>query len=366
MKLIYCTPFLLLASSRRILKHKADPNITPEEEAKQLLKERQEKHKGGAEALNQAMFEDGDYYDDYDENWDYDNEEEEGFNPDHDPRDDGSDHDHKARTVLQKMDKDKDGSVSHEELMFWVFRAFHVVDVHDLAEDDFKSMDKDSDGKLAWDEYVTYFYEGAKSFKEKADNTESYIYNREFNRVSNRFYTAAELSGWSKLKPTTSLNLAQYKHFMNPFKVKTFLEKFKTMALKTVDADKDGAISREEFDADWVSKPSDYDAVHKDEQANNLSENYELYHFLRDESRLFHNCDINQNGKLEKEELSFWLSPNLVQLARDEVELLYELCGHDTVKDGLKLSFDEIMKISESWIDQTSIVRDSYFHHNEL
>ena len=103
------------------------------------------------------------------------------------------------------------------------------------------------------------------------------------------------------------------------------------MALKTVDKDADGAITREEFDADWVSKPSDYDAVHKDEKANNLSENYELYHFLRDESRLFHNCDINQNGKLEKEELSFWLSPNLVQLARDEVELLYELCGHDTV-----------------------------------
>lgn len=364
MKLVRLIPLFLIASSRRILKKPGDPVLSPEEEAKQLLKDRQEKHNGGAEALNQALFEDGDYYDDYDENWDYD--EEEGFNPDHDPRDDGSDHEHKAKTVLQKMDKDKDGKVSHEELMFWVFRAFHVVDVHDLAEDDFKAMDENDDKKLTWDEYVTYFYEGAKSFKEKADNTDSYIYNREFNRVSSRFFTAAGLGGWSKLKPTTALNLEQYKHFMNPFKVQSFVKKFKEMVMKIVDKNSDGAISREEFDSDWVSKPKDFEEVQKDEQANNLSENYELYHFLRDESRLFHNCDIDKNGKLEKEEITFWLSPNLVQLARDEVELLYELCGHDKVKDGLKLTFDEIMKISESWIDQTSIVRDSYFHHNEL
>ena len=228
MRLVYSlfTP-LLIVSSRRILKHPNDPKISPEEEAKLMFKERVEKHQGGADAMNQALFEDGDFYDDYDENWDYDDEE--GFNPDHDPRDDGSDHDHKARTVLQKMDSDKDGKISHQELMFWVFRAFHVLDVHDLAEDDFKSMDVDKDNKLTWDEYVTYFYEGAKSFKEKADNTESYIYNREFTRVSSRFFVAAELSGWSKLKPTTSLNEGQYKHFMNPFKVKSFIEKFKAM-----------------------------------------------------------------------------------------------------------------------------------------
>ena len=178
----------------------------------------------------------------YDENWDYD-EDEESFNPDHDPRDDGSDHHHKAETVLKKMDSDKDGKISQEELMIWVFRAFHVVDVHDLAEDDFKTMDKNSDQKLTWDEYVTYgrrgngvtcvscinfsiwvfkcfcqFYEGSHSAldgKDKnVDNTDSYIYNREFHRVSSRFFTAAGLGGWSKLKPTTSLTLEQYKHFM--------------------------------------------------------------------------------------------------------------------------------------------------------
>lgn len=361
---------LSAVTSRRILKHSDDPQ-QPEEVAKQMLHERQVKHAGGQEALNQALFEDGDYYDDYDENWDYDeNEDDDEFNPDHDPRDDGSDHHHKAETVLKKMDSDKDGTISQEELMIWVFRAFHVVDVHDLAEDDFKAMDKNADEKLSWDEYITYFYEGSHSAldsKDKnVDNTDSYIYNREFHRVSSRFFTAAGLGGWSKLKPTTSLTLEQYKHFMNPFKVKTFVEKFKTLVMKQVDKNSDNAICREEFDQDWVSKPTDLASVMEEEKASKLSENYELYHFLRDESRLFHNCDMDKNGKLEKFEITFWLSPNLVQLARDEVELLFELCGHDKVVDGMKLEKAEVLKIAESWIDQTSIVRDSYFHHNEL
>ena len=84
----------------------------------------------------------------YDEDYQWDEVEENDY--------DGTDADHKVREILKRMDKDKNQKISHEELLIWVFRAFHSVDVVDIAEEDFDEMDVNDDKKISWHEYIVF------------------------------------------------------------------------------------------------------------------------------------------------------------------------------------------------------------------
>lgn len=325
-----------------------------------MLGERAKQHKGSVDEFNLDLLEDGAAADDYES--DYLTTDEEATN-------DGTSDKEKIEVILKRMDKNKDDYIEWDEITMWIFKALHVVDVHDLAEDDFEEMDTDKDKKVSWDEYIKYEFEDAKGWDAnkdgKVDNTETYIFNKEFSRLSTRFYVAADLGGWSRLKPTTSLTLEQYKKFVNPFKVEKFLQNFKMRALKLVDHDNDGYITKQEFDNDWAKKPDDLDEVIKKESERGLHDNGHLYKFLRDERILFHALDFNGDDKISGMELVMWLSPTNVILTRDEVDTFFELAGKKAKHDK-KLSFSEIRDIADHWFDHTAIVRDSYFHHNEL
>jgi len=53
-------------------------------------------------------------------------------------------------------------------------------------------------------------------------------------------------------------------------------------------------------------------------------------------------------------------------IASEEVELLFELVGNKHPKRDGELMFHEIIEVAQDWVDQTSIIRDGYFHHKEL
>lgn len=169
-----------------------------------------------------------------------------------------------------------------------------------------------------------------------------------------------------EVKDDTFLDIDQYKVFLDPFKTKKFSDSYKSRVLALVDSDKDGKISEKEFQMDWAKKPNNLDAVLKEEEGSKLSEDFELYQFLREQRQLWTECDLNKDGFLEGAEITLWLSPQNVMIASEEVELLFELVGNKHPKRDGELMFHEIIEVAQDWVDQTSIIRDGYFHHNEL
>jgi len=201
------------------------------------------------------------------------------------------------------------------------------------------------------------------------EDIETYSFNKEANRIKSRFYLASNPAFFTfqkEVKNDTFLDLEQYKVFLDPFKTKKFSDNYRSRVLASVDTDKDGKISEKEFQLDWAVKPSNLEAVLIEEESSKLSEDFELYQFLREQRQLWSECDLDRNGKLEGLEITLWLSPQNVMIASEEVELLFELVGNKHPKRDGELMFHEIIEVAQDWVDQTSIIRDGYFHHKEL
>jgi len=358
-----------LSTSRRInKKYNDDGEFIDNKDAKGLLKERVGKHEKGENDLNMHLLEEGDVYGDYDEDYDWDEVTE-----DYDDVD-GTDADHKVRDILKRMDKNRNDKISHEELLIWVFKAFHSVDVVDMAEEDFEDLDQNEDKKVSWGEYLKFEFGDLKTGEDAdedgtIEDIETYSFNKEANRIKSRFYLASNPAFFTfqkDVKNDTFLDLEQYKVFLDPFKTKKFSDNYRSRVLASVDTDQDGKISEKEFQLDWAVKPSNLDAVLVEEESSKLSEDFELYQFLREQRQLWSECDLDKNGKLEGLEITLWLSPQNVMIASEEVELLFELVGNKHPSRDGELMFHEIIEVAQDWVDQTSIIRDGYFHHKEL
>lgn len=277
------------------------------------------------------------------------------------------------------MDSNKNDKISVEELLVWVFKAFHSVDVVDMAEEDFEDIDENGDKKMSWSEYLKFEFEDLKTGEDENGDkqisaTETYSFNKEAARIKSRFYLASNPAFFSfnkEIKDDTFLDLEQYKVFLDPFKTKKFADSYKSRVMALVDKDKDNKISEKEFQQDWAKPPKNLEVVLKEETTNKLSEDFELYQFLREQRQLWNECDLNKNGFLEGAEITLWLSPQNVMIASEEVELLFEMVKDENGKPKhpsthKELMFHEIIEVAEDWVDQTSIIRDGYFHHKEL
>lgn len=73
----------------------------------------------------------------------------------------------RLRILVKRLDTDKDGFVSEEELTNWVKAVFRKR-LMDGIEDDVKSKDTDKDGKVSWDEYQKESY-GAEEMEDPDD-----------------------------------------------------------------------------------------------------------------------------------------------------------------------------------------------------
>ncbi|CAN7976297.1 unnamed protein product [Ixodes persulcatus] len=59
----------------------------------------------------------------------------------------------RLQELAVKMDKDGDGYVDRTELIEWILRSFKLLTQEEAAER-FEDEDKDGDGKVTWDEHV--------------------------------------------------------------------------------------------------------------------------------------------------------------------------------------------------------------------
>ncbi|KAL7071023.1 hypothetical protein ACQ4LE_009976 [Meloidogyne hapla] len=220
----------------------------------------------------------------------------------------------RLRILALKMDVDKDGFISPEELNEWVHHSLVNVDKEETKER-FDDIDTDKDGLITWAEYTQEAF--GISAEDEAKKVLSDSDDFKLLEEDRRYFASADLNGDLKL------TFDEFEAFQNPEHAQHMHDTLIQNTLNEKDTNKDGKIDLAEFMGDLVNEQP------KSEW------------FLSEQSRFQDEYDKNKDGVLDGEELRAWLVPDLRQTAKQEADHLIESADDD--KDG-KLSIDEVVK----------------------
>ena len=109
----------------------------------------------------------------------------------------------RLRVLVKKVDSDKDGFVTEEELTNWVRDVFSKRLLEGVDED-VKGKDTNSDGKITWDEYTKETY-GPEELEDDADEE-----TKQLLRTDKRRFDTADKD------KDGALSKNEFVHFMHP------------------------------------------------------------------------------------------------------------------------------------------------------
>nr|CAD2181677.1 unnamed protein product [Meloidogyne enterolobii] len=234
----------------------------------------------------------------------------------------------RLRVLALKMDVDKDGFISPEELNEWVHNSLVNVDLEETKER-FMDIDAgkefrerifhfskiiDRDDFITWPEYTQEAF--GISAEDEVKKVLSDSDDLKLLEEDRRYFAAADLNGDLKL------NFEEFVAFQNPEHAEHMHDILIQNTLNEKDANKNGKIDLAEFLGDLANEQP------KSEW------------FLSEQSRFQDEYDKNKDGVLDGEEMRAWLVPDLKQTAKQEADHLIE--SADENKDG-KLSIDEVV-----------------------
>lgn len=219
----------------------------------------------------------------------------------------------RLKVLVKKVDADKDGFVTEEELTKWVRDVFSKRLLEGVDED-LKSKDTDGNGKLTWDEYTKATY-GPEEMEDDADEETKKLLNTD----KRRFDTADK-------DKDGALTKEEFVHFMHPESSSEMGDIHVLETIEDIDRDKDGFVSMKEFLGDFED-PDDKEADEPE--------------WVKEETKRFNEeYDKNHDGKLDKDEVRQWILPETDHMMALE-ESKHLIQSADENKDG-KLSEEEI------------------------
>lgn len=144
--------------------------------------------------------------------------------------------------IVDKIDNDKDGYVTQEELKDWIMYT-HQRYIRDDVERQWKSHNPDGKDKISWKEYSVMVYGDIDDYeKERQDKSDddsfSYLHMQKRDR---RRWAAADLDGddaLTKEEFTSFLHAEQVDHMKDVIVLET---------MEDIDKDQDGKISLTEY-----------------------------------------------------------------------------------------------------------------------
>ncbi|XP_063047214.1 reticulocalbin-3 isoform X2 [Engraulis encrasicolus] len=219
--------------------------------------------------------------------------------------------------IVERIDTDKDGLVSHAELHHWIKHRQRKY-IEENVDKHWKEYDQNKDGKIGWEEYknTTYGYYMDEEFDDVDDKAS---YKSMLKRDERRFRLADRNGDLIATREefTAFLHPEEYDHMKDIIIQET---------MEDIDKDGDGRINLGEYIGDMYSP----------EAGENEPD------WVQTERKHFSEFrDINKDGYLDNTEVSQWILPGEIDHADNEAKhLIHET---DTDKDGL-LSRDEIME----------------------
>ncbi|KAM8825281.1 reticulocalbin-3 isoform 2-T3 [Synchiropus picturatus] len=231
--------------------------------------------------------------------------------------------------IVDRIDTDKDGFVSHPELYSWIKHRQRRY-IEENVNKHWKDYDKNGDDKISWDEYknTTYgFY-----LNEEFDDVEDKARYKSMLRRDERRFKMADRDG------DGIATREQFTAFLHPEEFDYMKDVVIQETIEDIDRDGDGKINLSEYIGDMFTPEegeSEPDWV--------LTERKHFSEFR----------DVNQDGYLDASEVGQWVLPGEVDHADNEAKHLIH--DTDTDKDG-RLSLSEIL--SQADRIRTSTVTD--------
>jgi len=243
----------------------------------------------------------------------------------------------RLRKLVVRMDHNRDGYVDQEELTIWCFQSLLSIDEsHRLL---FYTQ-KGQSFAYEWRTHAKFFYRQTLDGELSASQFRP-EYNKMYNRDKARF-DAADIDHDGKLTEE------EFVYFKNPLKNEEIKTSVLAEALNSVDTDKDGKISLQEYLKDWHQTPTNVDEEFMELETDRFKDEY----------------DRDSNGFIEADELIFWLSPDNTEIAIDEAEHLIDMCDED---EDERLTPDEIVDNHDLWVDSDATEYGAQLrHYDEL
>ncbi|XP_031836755.1 calumenin B scf [Nomia melanderi] len=223
--------------------------------------------------------------------------------------------------IVDKIDKDKDGYVTGEELKDWI-RYTQQRYIRDDVERQWRSHNPEGKEKLPWTEYMAMVYVDVdehelENQKKSNDNTFSYASMLKKDR---RRWTSADLDGDDAL---TKEEFAVFLHAEEADHMKDILI---LETIEDIDKDGDSKISLSEYIGEMYDGT---DAKEEPEWVKNEKEHFSMYR------------DKDGDGFLDFEEVKAWINP--ADFDHAEVESRHLIYEADTDADQ-KLTKEEILE----------------------
>lgn len=243
--------------------------------------------------------------------------------------------------IVDKIDTDKDGFVSHAELHHWIKHRQRRY-IEENVDKHWNEYDQNKDGKIGWIEYknTTYGYYMDTEFDDVDDKA---TYKSMLNRDERRFKSAdRDGDGVATREEFTAFLHPEEFDFMRDIVIQETIE--------DIDKNGDGKIGLQEYIGDMF----------------NPEEGETEPDWVTTEKKQFSEFrDMNKDGFLDANEVSHWILPTEVDHADNEARHLI----HETDKD----NDDKITKkeILENWnmfvgSQATNYGEDLTKRHDEL
>ncbi|XP_009459789.1 PREDICTED: reticulocalbin-1 [Nipponia nippon] len=247
------------------------------------------------------------------------------------------------RKIVDRIDDNKDGYLTTEELKNWIKRVQKRYIYENVAKV-WKDYDLNKDNKIAWEEYKQatygYYLENPEEFQ---DATDQHSFKKMLPRDERRFKTA-DLDGdlaATREEFTAFLHPEEFEHMKNIVVLET---------LEDIDKNEDGFVDQDEYIADMFANeeggPEPDWVITEREQFSDFR-------------------DLNKDGKMDKEEIQHWILPQDYDHALAEARhLVYE---SDVDKDQ-KLTKEEVLDNWNMFVGSqaTNYGEDLTRNHDEL
>lgn len=240
--------------------------------------------------------------------------------------------------IVDKMDSNKDGFISEEELKVWIKNA-QKTHISNSVEHQWKDFDMNSDGLISWEEYKNVTY---GSFLENPQTDTEYNYTYMMSRDERRF-RVADRNGDSiadKQEFTAFIHPEDHEHMKDIVVQET---------MEDIDKNGDGFIDLQEYIGDM------YTSEDNEEEPEWVTTERQQFSEFRDK---------NKDGKMDKEETLDWILPSDYDHAEAEAKhLLHE---SDTNQDG-KLTKKEILDKYDVFVgSQVTDFGEALLRHDEF
>ncbi|XP_048473400.1 reticulocalbin-3 isoform X2 [Rhincodon typus] len=217
--------------------------------------------------------------------------------------------------IVDRIDQDKDGLVTAEELITWIKRAQNRY-IDENVNKNWKEYDSNRDGKVSWEEYknATYGFYLGEEFNDVDDKE---AYKRMYKRDERRFKMADKDGDLIATRE-------EFSAFLHPEEFDYMKSIVVTETIEDIDKDGDGMVNLEEYisdmytpeegepEPDWVRNEKEQFRDFRDTNKDGKLDHNEIEHWIlpgdydhteAEARHLIHESDKNQDEKLTKQEI---------------------------------------------------------------